>query len=172
VTSLDGPGPELNATPSDLAAVPSPYTPPATPARRLSIAVPVVGVLIVAGLLMVDRATYPAPLPPPVAVPAPAIPKEPPPPAPARVTYEVTAIGSDNTGSVSFTDQDGDIIRRNGIPLPWRTTFTIGDRPPLVLHAQRKDGGDNGPVTCTITLDGKVLSSSTEKGRYAAPQCG
>jgi hypothetical protein len=133
----------------------------------------VVGLLIVAGLLVVDRITTADPalsLPPPVAAPeAPATP--PAPAAPLRVTYEVTASGSDNTGSVSYTDQDGDIIRRGGIPLPWRITFTAEDRPPLVLHAQRKDGGDAGPVTCTITVDGKVLASSTEKGKYAAPQC-
>ncbi|MFB9360252.1 MmpS family transport accessory protein [Actinoplanes nipponensis] len=88
------------------------------------------------------------------------------------VVYEVTASGSRNVGSVSYTDQDGDIIRRNGIRLPWRTTFTVGgQRKPLVLIAQRNGGGDAGPVTCTITLDGKVLSSTTADGRYAAPEC-
>jgi hypothetical protein len=88
------------------------------------------------------------------------------------VIYEVTASGSRNTGSVSYTDQDGDIIRRNGIPLPWRVTFSLGGRkPPLVLISQRKGGGDAGPVTCTITLDGKLLSSTTAEGRYASAQC-
>jgi hypothetical protein len=89
-----------------------------------------------------------------------------------EVVYEVTASGSRNVGSVSYTDQDGDIIRRSGIPLPWRITFQAGgQRRPLVLIAQRKGGGDAGPVTCTITLGGKLLSSTTAEGRYAAPQC-
>jgi hypothetical protein len=93
-------------------------------------------------------------------------------PGAPMVVYEVTASGSDNTGSVSYTDQDGDIIRRNGIPLPWRTTFALdGRRLSLVLIAQRKGGGDTGPVTCTITVGGKELSSTTERGRYAAPEC-
>ncbi|WP_433720435.1 MmpS family transport accessory protein [Actinoplanes sp. CA-051413] len=88
------------------------------------------------------------------------------------VVYEVTASGSRNTGSVSYTDQDGDIIRLNGIALPWRVTFEVtGQKKPLVLISQRKGGGDAGPVTCTITLDGKLLSSTTADGRYAAPQC-
>jgi hypothetical protein len=86
--------------------------------------------------------------------------------------YEVTASGSDNTGSVSYTDQDGDIIRLSGIALPWRLTFPVGaQRQPLVLISQRQGGGDAGPVTCTITLNGKVLSSTTARGRYAAPEC-
>jgi hypothetical protein len=89
-----------------------------------------------------------------------------------QVVYQVTASGSRNVGSVSYTDQDGDIIRLSGIPLPWRVTFPVGgQRHPLVLIAQRKGGGDAGPVTCTITLDGKLLSSTTANGRYAAPQC-
>jgi hypothetical protein len=89
-----------------------------------------------------------------------------------EVVYEVTASGSRNTGSVSYTDQDGEIIRRNGIPLPWRITFPVGaQRRPLVLIAQRKGGGDAGPVTCTITVDGKLLDSTTANGAYAAPEC-
>ncbi|WP_433789071.1 MmpS family transport accessory protein [Actinoplanes sp. CA-252034] len=88
------------------------------------------------------------------------------------VVYEVTASGSGNTGSVAYTDQDGQIIRRNGIALPWRTTFPAGSgRQPLVLTAQRLGGGDAGPVTCTITVGGKVLSTTTTEGRYGAPQC-
>ncbi|MEU8614225.1 MmpS family transport accessory protein, partial [Actinoplanes sp. NPDC048791] len=88
------------------------------------------------------------------------------------VVYEVTASGSRNIGSVDYTDQDGDIIRLSGIALPWRVTFEVtGQKKPLVLISQRKGGGDAGPVTCTITLDGKLLSSTTADGRYAAPQC-
>lgn len=88
------------------------------------------------------------------------------------VVYEVTASGSGNTGSIAYTDEDGDIIRRNGIPLPWRTTFGVGERrKPLVLDAQRKGGGDNGPVTCTITVGGKVLATTTADGKYASALC-
>jgi hypothetical protein len=44
-------------------------------------------------------------------------------------------------------------------------------RKPLVFIAQRKGGGDAGPVTCTITVDGKLLASTTADGQYAAPEC-
>jgi hypothetical protein len=87
------------------------------------------------------------------------------------VVYEVTASGSGNVGSVEYTDQDGEIIRLNGIPLPWRTTFTPRGDHPLVLITQRKQGGDLGPVTCTVTVDGKVTDRTTARGRYAAPMC-
>lgn len=93
------------------------------------------------------------------------------PPAGNEVVYEFTAEGGRNVGSVAYTDQDGDIIRHGAVSLPWRVTFQItGKKKPLVLIAQRKKGG-TGPVTCTITLGGKVLSTDTETGRYAAPQC-
>jgi MmpS family membrane protein len=88
-----------------------------------------------------------------------------------EVVYELTAGGARNVGSVAYTDQDGDIIRDGAVTLPWRVTFRmVGRKKPLVLVAQRKKGG-TGPVTCTITLGGKVLSTDTETGRYAAPQC-
>jgi hypothetical protein len=88
------------------------------------------------------------------------------------VTYEVTVSGSHNVGSVQYTDRDGDIIRRGGVPLPWRLSFRVtGQRHPLVLITQRKGGGDTGPVTCSITAGGKVLSTATQTGRFAAPEC-
>ncbi|MEU4689766.1 MmpS family transport accessory protein [Actinoplanes sp. NPDC023714] len=167
----DGDSAYQNATPSDLAA--RPWTPPAkrpTVVAALLTAL-LVAALLCAGLVVVGRSTPADPLPPPQReVPiAPVAPDEP--AAPIQVIYEVTASGSGNVGSVSFTDQDGDIIRRGGIPLPWRTTFTADRRSPLVLHAQRKAGGDAGPVSCSITVDGKVIANTTEQGRYAAPQC-
>jgi hypothetical protein len=90
---------------------------------------------------------------------------------PKTVVYVVQSSGRADLGSIEYTDADGDIIRHSGIPLPWRLTFTVtGDRPPLVLIAQRKDG-DDGAVTCSITYDDKILATATQTGRYAAPQC-
>ena len=87
------------------------------------------------------------------------------------VVYEVTSDGKNDIGSVQYTDQDGDIIRRGGVPLPWRLTFTVtGKKPPLVLISQRKKGGTS-PVTCSITFGEKVLTTVTQTGRYASAQC-
>jgi hypothetical protein len=88
------------------------------------------------------------------------------------VVYEVTASGSGNFGDVEYIDQDNQIIRRGGIPLPWRVEFDTTQRHPnFILHGQRKAGGDGGPVTCRITVDGKILDETTATGQYAAPQC-
>ena len=55
--------------------------------------------------------------------------------------------------------------------LPWRVTFTVRGTPrPFVLIAQRKEGAA-GPVSCSITFDGQVLSTSIQTGKYASPQC-
>ncbi|MEN3306296.1 MAG: hypothetical protein V7603_2498 [Micromonosporaceae bacterium] len=93
-------------------------------------------------------------------------------PSGVHVVYEVTASGSGNAGSVDYLDQDGQEIRRSGVPLPWRVEFTTGrPRPVLVLLTQRHSGGDGGPVTCRITANGKVISQTTATGRFAAPEC-
>ncbi|MEU4163339.1 MmpS family transport accessory protein [Actinoplanes sp. NPDC026670] len=158
--------------------------------RRLLVAVLAVIAVLIAGRLAIDQfgsdddndsntagprptaaktttAVQPAANPPATTSAAPS-----PTPAALQVVYEITASGAKNTGSIAYTDQDGQIIRRNGIPLPWRTTFTAGDqRKPLILDAQRKGGGDAGPMTCTITVDGKVLASTTAEGRYASALC-
>jgi hypothetical protein len=89
-----------------------------------------------------------------------------------RVSYEVTASGRGNVGSVDYLDQDGQEIRKSGVPLPWRLEFTsTREAPVLVLLTQRKSGGDTGPVSCRITANGKVISETTATGRYAAPEC-
>ena len=121
-------------------------------------------------------ALRPSPSRPPAAAPAPtptlAVPAAPAGSAPAArtVVYVVTA-GTGDIGSVQYTDQDGDIVTRGGVDLPWRLTFHVtGYRQALVLIAQRERGGA-GPVTCSITVDGKVLSTATQTGRYGAPEC-
>ncbi len=58
-----------------------------------------------------------------------------------EVVYEMAASGSRNTGSVSYTDEDREIIRRNGITLPWRITFPVGaQRKPLVPRRPGRRG--------------------------------
>jgi actin-like ATPase involved in cell morphogenesis len=89
-----------------------------------------------------------------------------------HVIYEVTASGSNNIGDVTYTDEDNQIIRKHGIPLPWRIEFTSTQQhPSLILEGQRKGGGDNGPVNCRVTANGKVLAETTATGQYAAVSC-
>jgi hypothetical protein len=92
-------------------------------------------------------------------------------PAADEVVYLVSSSGKGEVASVQFTDQDRDIVSKGEVSLPWRHTFrTVGDKPPLVVVAQRKQGG-TGPVTCSISLGGKVLATAVQRGRYASPQC-
>jgi hypothetical protein len=93
------------------------------------------------------------------------------PPAALEVVYLVASTRKGELASVEYTDQDRDIIRKGEVSLPWRHTFRItGDKPPLVVIAQRTSGG-SGPVTCSISLGGKELTTAVQRGRYAAPQC-
>ncbi|WP_250031033.1 hypothetical protein [Paractinoplanes maris] len=93
-------------------------------------------------------------------------------PAFYEVVYLVTSTSPGDKAGVEFTDEDRDIIRKGEVSLPWRHTFRFaGDKPPLVLIAQRKRGGGTGPVTCSITVSGKELTTSVQRGRTAAPQC-
>lgn len=89
-----------------------------------------------------------------------------------HVIYEVIPSGSNNIGDVTYLDQDNQQIRRSGIAFPWRIEFTNTQRnPTYILEAQRMSGGDNGPVLCRITVDGKLLSETTNTGQYAAVSC-
>lgn len=132
------------------------------------LAVPVIA-MVAAGVALWPSGSHPEPakIVPVVAVSSPA-------PSAASsvlVVYEVTSSGAEDIGSVQYTDQDGDIISRNGVRLPWRVTFRVtGPQHAFVVISQRKKGG-TGPVTCSITVGGKVLSTTTQSGRYAAPQC-
>ncbi|GID28603.1 hypothetical protein [Paractinoplanes brasiliensis] len=92
-------------------------------------------------------------------------------PAADEVVYLITSTSDGDLARVEYLDENRDIIRTGEVKLPWRHTFRItGDKPPLVLLAQRKQGGP-GEVTCSISLGGKELSSAVQRGRYAAPQC-
>jgi hypothetical protein len=176
VTNVDpaNPGPRMPAAP--VPDDPAPYaevTPPPRPDRRgLWLGAFIVTLLVLlAGLCGVlfrqteSGSSIAEPAPPP---PTPSTTSAAP---PVEVVYLVTSTGRGDLARVEYTDQDRDIIRKGEVSLPWRLTFEfVGDKPPLVLIAQRKEGG-TGPVTCSITVGGKELTTAVQRGRYAAPQC-
>jgi hypothetical protein len=173
VTDFDREWPEPSPVPDDLAPQ---HAARPMPVRRRGVAM-VIGALVMALVLAVATIGAAFVLRPEVTSappPGPVAPAERLEDAPARpqvVVYEVTSGGAGDIGSIEYTDQDGDIIRRGGVPLPWRVTFTVtGDHHRFVLLAQRKKGGA-GEVTCSITVGEKVLTTVTQTGRCAAPQC-
>jgi hypothetical protein len=52
------------------------------------------------------------------------------------------------------------------VPLPWTTQFTSFGYQEYVLSAQSP-----GSVTCTILVDGKVVSQATANGAPARTVC-
>lgn len=172
VTNFDREWPEPSPVPDDLAPAPAPRVARRGGARAIAVIV-AFAVLVAAGVgaaltSWLSPASSPGAAP---AAPREALARPEAPPVTRTVVYEVKSSGPDDIGSIEYTDQDGDIIRRGGVPFPWRTTFTVtGDHRPLVLMAQRKKG-DTGPVTCSITFGEKVLTTVTQTGRYASAQC-
>ena len=52
------------------------------------------------------------------------------------------------------------------VPLPWTTQFNVLDTKVYVLSAQSP-----GSITCTILIDGKVVSQATANGAPARTVC-
>jgi hypothetical protein len=52
------------------------------------------------------------------------------------------------------------------VPLPWQTQFTSFGPEVFVISAQSL-----GSITCTILLDGKVVSQATASGAPARTVC-
>lgn len=85
---------------------------------------------------------------------------------------EVTSTGSDS-GSVTFVQPDNDsfnMSQANNVSLPFVKEWTGVDDLPLGwnMNAQQNGGGD---LTCTVTLDGEVISENTSSGDYSVVTC-
>lgn len=52
------------------------------------------------------------------------------------------------------------------VPLPWKTQFNFYGTPVLVISAQGP-----GTITCTILVDGNVVSQATASGAPARTVC-
>jgi Mycobacterium membrane protein len=52
------------------------------------------------------------------------------------------------------------------VPLPWQTRFTVTGSKVFVLSAQSP-----GSITCTILVDGQVVSQATANGAPARTVC-
>jgi Mycobacterium membrane protein len=52
------------------------------------------------------------------------------------------------------------------VPLPWQTQFTVTGSKVFVLSAQSP-----GSITCTILVDGQVVSQATANGAPARTVC-
>jgi hypothetical protein len=94
---------------------------------------------------------------------------------PVNVKYEVTS--DQPTVDVTYSTYTGDTSgteSSNGIPAPFVKEFTVEtggtfDYKSFFLSAMA--GSDSATITCTITVDGEVVSTQTATGAYAFATC-
>ena len=84
-----------------------------------------------------------------------------------QVTYQLS--GSTPVADyISYQSDSGQAgqERLAHVPLPWKTQFDFNGTPVLVISAQSP-----GSITCTILLDGNVVSQATANGAPARTVC-
>jgi hypothetical protein len=81
-----------------------------------------------------------------------------------QVRYEVT--GTATTADLTLEGEDG-TVQQNDQPVPWSYARDATDGEFLYVSAQNKGDGD---ITCSITVDGQQVRSSTSTGEYAICQ--
>jgi hypothetical protein len=84
-----------------------------------------------------------------------------------HVTYQLSGSApvADYVSYQSDSGQAGQ-ERLAHVPLPWKTQFNITANPVLVISAQSP-----GSITCTILVDGNVVSQATANGAPARTVC-
>lgn len=94
---------------------------------------------------------------------------------PVTLTYNVTGTGSDvDITYESFQNGSASSSDVNGTKLPWTKTVTTkrGGAFDFTDFTLDVTNGDNtGKVVCSISIDGKVVSTRTASGSYASATC-
>lgn len=84
------------------------------------------------------------------------------------LVYSVT--GSADSASMTYETSSG--TAQTTASLPWSQTISgIVPGGFVYVSAQEKSGRSGSTVTCTITFNGKVLSSVTSSGAFSIAQC-
>jgi hypothetical protein len=85
-------------------------------------------------------------------------------PTPPMITYQLSG-SSPMADYISYQTDTGQYDQAH-VPLPWTTKFKSFGGEVFVISAQSP-----GSVTCTILLDGKVVSNATANGQPARTVC-
>ncbi len=85
----------------------------------------------------------------------------------AQVTYQLSGSApvADYISYQTDTGQSGQTQQAN-VPLPWTTQFNAIGSEVFVISAQSQ-----GSITCTILVDGNVVSQATANGAPARTVC-
>jgi hypothetical protein len=82
----------------------------------------------------------------------------------SQVTYQLSG-SAPVADYISYQTDSGQTQQAN-VPLPWTTQFNVVGTKVYVISAQSP-----GSITCTIMLDGKVVSQATANGAPARTVC-
>jgi Mycobacterium membrane protein len=85
----------------------------------------------------------------------------------SQVTYQLSG-SAPVADYISYQTDTGDTgqTQQANVPLPWQTQFNVVGVKVFVLSAQSP-----GSITCTILLDGKMVSQATANGAPARTVC-
>jgi len=85
----------------------------------------------------------------------------------SQVTYQVTG-SAPVADYISYETNSGQTgqAQQAHVPLPWTTQYSFVGSYVFVISAQSP-----GSVTCTILIDGKVVSQATANGAPARTVC-
>src|SRR5271155_3596231 len=85
----------------------------------------------------------------------------------SQLTYQLSGSApvADYISYQTDSGQSGQTQQAN-VPLPWQTQFNVVGVKVFVLSAQSP-----GSITCTILIDGKVVSQATANGAPARTVC-
>jgi Mycobacterium membrane protein len=81
-----------------------------------------------------------------------------------QVTYQLSG-SAPVADYISYQSDTGQILQPH-VPLPWQTHFTGFGGEVFVISAQSP-----GSITCTIVVDGNVVSQATANGAPARTVC-
>jgi hypothetical protein len=82
----------------------------------------------------------------------------------SQVTYQLSG-SAPVADYISYQTESGQTQQAN-VPLPWTTQFNVVGTKVYVISAQSP-----GSITCTILLDGNVVSQATANGAPARTVC-
>jgi len=84
------------------------------------------------------------------------------------VVYKVTGVKGDLTYT---TDGAMTTEQQQGTELPWSKTLKVKGLIPVYQVRVQNSLGHSGQVTCSITVDGKIVKSATASGEGAIASC-
>ncbi len=86
------------------------------------------------------------------------------------VVYSVTGSGSVSLSYAAIDKNQGGMTQNSDVPLPWTKTIT-GSGLFNYYSVTATLGAGGGSATCTITVDGKVVTTNSATGVYSSASC-